>query len=109
MVVGRVAGHTVRDGELPEAGKRLVLVGKQRLLHQDVLAVRQEVLEKRCLLAIGHADESRVVRVARHVLDRPVVRPGDDGIDRRHGIRPGDLQPLPALDPQADDHHPQSK
>jgi hypothetical protein len=57
MVVRGVAGGAVRHGQLAEPGQRLVLVREHRLFHQDVLAVRHEILEQRRLLAIRHADE----------------------------------------------------
>ena len=51
---------------------------------------------------VGDAGERRVVAIQRHVLDRPVIRLGVDGIDGGDAVRAGKAAPLVALHAQPD-------
>src|SRR5262249_58936153 len=69
-----------------ELSDRFLFRGPQGLLHQDMLAIAEEVTEDRDLRLVGNAGEHRVVAVERNVLDRPIFGLAVDGIDCRYEI-----------------------
>ena len=106
VVVGRVADDPRLGGAGGEPLERRLGGGEQRLFHQDVLPVGQQVVEDVHLDVVGRADEGRFVGVQRHLLHRGVLRAPINRVRGGDHVRPGDGQALPPLDAEADDDHP---
>ena len=105
MVVSRVAHHAAPARQPREGLERPFVRREERLLHQDVLAVLEQLGQELRLGGIGHADQRSVVRLRSHVLECAEIGVCDARIHRRDHVGAGHLPALPALDPEPDDDH----
>ena len=80
----------------PLSASARLRVEDERLLHQHVLAAREEVLQERELHVVGHGEDGGVVAVRRAVLGAPVVGGGVEGSTVATQRSPRTASPLPA-------------
>src|SRR5262249_14521004 len=104
VVVGDVADGAVLSRRSLELRDRFLFRGPQGLLHQDVLAIAEEVIEDRDLGLVGNAGEHRVVAAEREVLDGPIFGLAVDGIDCRYEIGACDLPAFLTLNAESRHH-----
>ena len=107
VIVGRVADGAMVPGKPIELRQILGCVAEQRLFHQQVLAVLQQVAQNPQFDAVGSAHQRRIVIINRHLLDAFIPGIGMNRIHRGDRLVPGYGKTLLALDSQTNDDDPQ--
>src|SRR6266404_5368712 len=73
VVVGGIAGYPIKTRQLLELADILVRLGKERLFHQDMLRVIEQIGERLDLWFVWNAYERCIILLERHILDPPIA------------------------------------